>query len=67
MRKRMKRWIKRLLKVGGLFFVVGFIFIMGLLIGSESAQSRQTIIVRPDHFEEVGQSIEQRIERDVVA
>ena len=28
MRKRMKRWIKRLLKVGGLFFVVGFIFIL---------------------------------------
>ncbi len=54
MRARIKRWLKRLLKTGGLFVLVGIGVLIGLIIGMNTAVPRQTIIIHgetPFQFE----------------
>lgn len=65
MRKRIKRWVKRLLKTGGLFVLIGFGVLIGIIIGSESASDRQTVIIRSDYPQEFGDELAQTIEQQV--
>ncbi|WP_420630189.1 hypothetical protein [Candidatus Leptofilum sp.] len=76
MRARMKRWFKRLLKMGGVFVLIGIGVIIGLTIGGSSAAANHTIVVRGDHHfdermdviveERIHERIEQRIEEEIV-
>jgi hypothetical protein len=49
MRARIKRWLKRLLKTGGLFVLVGIGVLIGLIIGENTAVPRQTIIIHGEN------------------
>lgn len=70
MRAKGKRLFKRLLKLGGLIFLAGMIFVLGVLAGQDSASERHTVVVRGDspvRFEaEPEIAIQERIEREVV-
>lgn len=82
MRARIKRWFKRLLKTGGVFVLIGIGVLIGLVIGVNTADARQTVIIRGDapflfeegletaveyRFEEqLGRQIQTRIEEQTV-
>ena len=66
MRKRIKRLIKGLLKTGALFVLVGVGVIIGLIIGVNTADRGETIVIRGDGIGHLAPMIEQRVEQQVV-
>ncbi len=70
MRKRIKRLIKRLLKTGGLFVLIGVGVVIGLIIGVNTADRGEMVIVGNEYprviSSELAPIIEQRVEEHVV-
>lgn len=66
MRARIRRLFKRLYKSKGTIILMGIAGFIGIMIGAEEGGSRETYVVRTEHFdEEIGQRIEERIERRI--
>lgn len=74
MRARTKRLFKRLFKTGGLFIFIGLGVMIGFAIGVESAESRQTVIIRSDYSHQleddlafsIEQQINERLDQQIV-